>query len=109
MSDEEMRGVHDRGGWPGAGRIDRTEHHLEDWERRTDAMVQLLSSPAKAVTRVDEMRRAIECLPLDQYESLSYYEKWTSALETLMIEKGIVTRDEIEQKVAHLERKERGD
>lgn len=104
-----MRGVHDRGGWPGAGPIDRTEHHLEDWERRTDAMVQLLSSPKKAVTRVDEMRRAIECLPLDQYASLSYYEKWTSALETLMIEKGIVTNDEIERKVADLERKERGD
>ena len=72
-------------------------------------MVQLLGSSKKGVIRVDEMRRAIECLPLDQYESLSYYEKWVTALETLMIEKGILTRQEIEHKVADLERRERGE
>ncbi len=108
VNEEDTRGVHDRGGWPGAGPIDKTEHQLEDWERRIDAMVQLLSGPQKGVIRVDEVRRAIECLPLDQYESLAYYEKWLTALEMLMIEKGILTRAEVEQKVAELERRELG-
>ena len=72
-------------------------------------MVQLLSGPGKQVIRVDEVRRAIEGLPLEQYESLSYYEKWVTALETLMIEKGILTREELEQKVADLERREKGE
>ena len=99
-----MRAIHDRGGWPGAGPIERAEHHLEDWERRTDAMAQLLSSPDKRVIRVDEMRRAIESLPPDQYESLRYYEKWLSGIEILMIEKKILTREEIERKVAELEK-----
>ena len=100
-----MRAIHDRGGWPGAGPIDRTEHHLEDWERLTDALVQLLASPEKRVIRVDEMRRAIESLPPEQYESLRYYEKWISGIEILMIEKKILTREEIEVRLAELEKR----
>ncbi len=71
-------------------------------------MVQLLAHPLKALIRVDEVRRAIECLPLDQYESLAYYEKWLTAIETLMIEKGVLTREEIDRKVVDLERREHG-
>ncbi len=72
-------------------------------------MMQLLSSPDKRVIRLDEMRRTIESLPPAQYESLAYYERWATALESLMIEKKILTREEIERKVAELERRERGD
>ncbi|MBI4560598.1 MAG: nitrile hydratase subunit beta [Candidatus Rokubacteria bacterium] len=103
-----MRQVHDRGGWSGARRIERAEHELLDWERRTDAMMQLLSGPEKRIIRVDELRRAIESLPLERYESLSYYERWVSALEILMIEKNVLTREEVEGKLAELERGERG-
>ncbi len=104
-----MRAVHDRGGWLGAGPIQKADHQLEDWERWTDAMMQLLSGPEKRVIRLDEMRRTIEGLPPAQYESLSYYERWATALESLMIEKKILTREEIERKAAELERRERGD
>ncbi|MBI4560786.1 MAG: nitrile hydratase subunit beta, partial [Candidatus Rokubacteria bacterium] len=45
---------------------------------------------------------------LERYESLSYYERWVSALEILMIEKNVLTREEIEGKLAELERRERG-
>lgn len=99
-----MTAIHDRGGWPGAGPIERSEHHLEDWERRTDAMVQILASPDKRVIRVDELRRAIESLEPEKYESLRYYEKWISAVEILMIEKKILAREEIDRKVAELEK-----
>ena len=54
-----MARVHDRGGRPDAGPIDKSEHQLAWWEKRTDAMMTLLQSPAKRVIRVDEMRRAI--------------------------------------------------
>lgn len=103
-----MRVVHDRGGWPETRPIDKADHQLEDWERRTDAMMQILSSPEKRTIRLDEMRRTIESLPSEQYESLSYYERWASALESLMIEKKILTREEIERKVAELGARERG-
>jgi hypothetical protein len=98
-----MPGIHDRGGWPGAGPIDRTEHEHSLWEKRVDALMVLLTSPEKRVMRVDELRRAIESLTPGDYEKLSYYERWITAIETLMVEKGILTREEIDQKVAELE------
>ena len=99
-----MPGVHDRGGWPTQEPIDRTEHQLADWERRVDALHNLLGN--KGLRRTDEMRRAIESLALGEYESLSYYERWTAALETLLVEKNILTVAEINQKVAELEARE---
>lgn len=93
-------GVHDRGGWPDDTPIDRTEHEYSDWERRVDAVHQVLG--AQGIRTTDEMRRAIESLSLERYESLSYYEKWTAALEILLIEKGILTAEEIDAKAAEL-------
>jgi nitrile hydratase subunit beta len=97
-----MPRVHDRGGWPEAGPINRAEHDLSMWEKRTDALLVLLASPTKQVLRVDELRRAIESLAPDAYEKLSYYERWITAIEVLLIEKGILTRAEIDQKVESL-------
>ncbi len=98
-----MRRIHDRGGWPDAGPIDKSEHDYAMWEKRTDALLVLLTSPQKNVMKVDELRRAIESLEPDQYEKLTYYEKWITAIEMIMIEKGILTREEIDWKVQELE------
>ena len=98
------RAAHDRGGWPDETPIDRSEHEYSDWERRVDAVHQVLGQ--QGIRTTDEMRRAIESLPQDRYESLSYYEKWTAALELLLIEKGILTEAEIDAKAAEL--RERG-
>jgi hypothetical protein len=48
---QPMPRAHDRGGWPGAGPINRAEHDPSMWEKRTDAMQELLSSLAALVTR----------------------------------------------------------
>ena len=92
---------HDRGGWPTDEPIDRNEHVHADWELRVHALHQVLGR--KGVRRTDELRRAIESLEPDLYESLSYYERWTAALEILVVEKGILSTEEIDQKVAELE------
>lgn len=96
-----MPRVHDRGGWPTQEPIDRSEHQLMDWERRMDALHAVLG--AKGLRSTDEMRRAIESLPPEQYESMSYYERWTAALEILLLEKGVLQQDEIDRKAARLE------
>ncbi len=57
-----MTRVHDRGGWPGAGLIERSEHELSWWEKRTDALMRLMWTPERRFIRVDEMRRAIESM-----------------------------------------------
>lgn len=94
------QGPHDMGGLPG-GPVDRSEHQLSFWEWRVDAMVRLLF---KAGILVDfaELRRAIENLGPDAYDGLSYYERWTAAVAALLVEKGVVSQDEIDSKVAAL-------
>jgi hypothetical protein len=93
-----MPRVHDRGGWSTNEPIDRSDHQLMDWERRMDALHGVLG--AKGLRTTDEMRRAIESLEPELYESMSYYEKWTAALEILLLEKGVLSKEEINQQVA---------
>jgi len=100
MAAQPMPNVHDRGGRPGAGPIDRSERDYTIWEKRTDALMGLLSSPNRRIFTGDELRRAIESLPLDRYEGLSYYERWIVAIEALLVEKGVLTTAEIDRKVA---------
>lgn len=97
-----MRKAHDRGGWPDAGPIDKSQHDYSMWEKRTDALMRLLTSREKHIMRVDELRRAIENLEPSLYQKLNYYERWIVAIENLMIEKGILTREEIDKKVKEL-------
>ncbi len=92
-----MVGAHDRGGWPTEAAIEQEEHTLADWERRVDALHNVLSE--KGLRRTDEMRRAIESLPPAEYERRSYYERWTAALELLLLEKGILTAAEIDARM----------
>ena len=91
-----MPQVHDRGGWPTDEPINQEEHTLSDWERRVDAMHSVLSE--KRLRRTDEMRRAIESLDPATYESCSYYERWTAALEILLLEKGVISSEELDAK-----------
>ncbi len=96
-----MPQVHDRGGWPGGGPIDRTEHARSAWETQTHGLLNVLA--AKDLMRVDELRRAIEGLGPAEYEQLGYYDRWITAIEQVMVEKGVVTREEIDRKVRELE------
>ena len=91
------RRVHDRGGCPDAGPIERAEHAYTLWEKRTDAIRGVLG--AKQIIRTDELRRAVESIEPGQYEALSYYERWIVAVEALLIEKGLLTREEIDRKM----------
>lgn len=95
--DSGMPHVHDRGGWPEAGPVEKDEHDATMWEKRTDALMRLLMR--KHYWRVDEMRRAIEAIEPGTYEKLTYYERWNTALETLLIEKRLLTREEIDRTV----------
>lgn len=97
-----MAKVHDRGGWPNDDPIDRSEHNMDEWERRVDSLSSVLGE--KGLKNTDQLRRAIESLSQEQYETLSYYEKWTAAMETLLVEQGVMTREEIDLKMDDLER-----
>ena len=87
-------GVHDRGGLPTTEPIDRSEHELADWEHLTNALVGVLRH--RGLITVDELRRGIESLPPALYESYSYYERWAASLESLLVEKDLLTAAEID-------------
>ena len=95
------RGVHDLGGLP-AGPVDLAEHERTFFDQRVDAMMRLLAHPESGHYTVDAMRRAIESLPRDDYFGLGYYERWVRAIRQLVIEKGLITGDELNRKLAAL-------
>ena len=96
-----MTGIHDLGGSPSANPIDKSQHETEDWERLADAVTVALDK--KGIKTTDEHRRAIESLDQERYRKLGYYERWIAATELLLIEKGILAREEIDQKAAEIE------
>ena len=98
-----QRGHHDIGGLPGAGPIDKSQHELADWEILADAVNQALG--ARGIKRTDELRRAREEMDSDDYREMNYYERWIASMETILIEKGILTKDEIDKRVVEFEKK----
>jgi nitrile hydratase len=86
------------GGSPG-GPIDRDQHEVEDWERLADAINSALG--AKGFQTTDEHRRAIESL--EDYRELSYYERWVAATEKLLVEKGVLSGAEIDERAAEIQ------
>ena len=95
-----MGGHHDLGGSP-AGPVDKEGHEVEDWERLADAVNSALGGEGLYTT--DEHRRAQESLPPKEYASLYYYERWVAATEALLVEKGVLTREEIDERTREIE------
>lgn len=97
-----MRGVHDLGGLP-AGAVDRSEHEQTFFEKRVDAVMSLLSHPSRRVITVDELRRAVESLSKDNYFGMTYYERWAYAIASLLVEKGMLSQEELGMRMHELE------
>jgi hypothetical protein len=96
---------HDLGGQP-AGRVDPSDHGLEPWHRLVTGLLNALRGDTPTVhgrlIQVDEMRRAIEDLPPEDYRKLAYFEKWAMGVGALVVEKGLVTRAELDQRRAEI-------
>jgi hypothetical protein len=97
-----VRSHHDMGGLP-AERVDRSEHDYADWERRVDAIAVLLSQ--KRLLTVDQRRRAIETLTPEDYDKLTYYERWVIALGQTLIQRGLVTTAELARKMLEVDKR----
>lgn len=101
--DSAQRGAHDLGGVP-AGAVARDAHDYALWEKRVDALMVLLSN--KQHMRVDELRRNIESLGAQAYERMSYYERWVYAIAQTLIQRGLVTIDELGRRMVEVEARE---
>lgn len=103
------RGHHDIGGLP-AGKVRRTEHAYEDWQLRVDALMMLLVGVMGGQKRmtVDELRKNIEALPPADYDRMGYYDRWVMSLTQTMIQRGVITTDELARKMQNVEAHNRG-
>jgi hypothetical protein len=97
--------MHDVGGEP-AGTIERTEHQNDFWEQRVDALMRALGTLDPPLVRTDELRRAIEGIGTQAYDSMSYYERWIAAVTEVLLEKGIISVNELSAKIAEIEQRE---
>ena len=97
-----MRSHHDMGGMP-AGKCELDEHEYELWEKRVDALMMLLSDKERQLLKVDELRRTIESLGADADERMGYYERWMHSISQTLIQRGVISIDELGRKMAELE------
>jgi hypothetical protein len=94
-----MRSHHDMGGLA-ADRVEATEHDYALWEKRVDALMVLLSAAGRMT--VDELRKNIEAIGPEAYDNMSYYERWIHSLSQTLIQRGVITVDELGRKMAQV-------
>lgn len=95
------RGHHDMGGLP-AGPVARDEHDYALWEKRVDALLVLLSDKKRGLIKVDELRRGIEQLGAKAYDEMSYYERWIASITSNLLEKGVISSEELGRRMAEI-------
>jgi nitrile hydratase beta subunit len=88
--------IHDMGGMHGFGPVepepDEPVFHA-DWEGRVYALQRAVR--ATGLWTIDGQRAALENLPPLAYLDASYYKRWFLGLERRVVEKGLVSEDEI--------------
>ncbi len=98
-----MNSMHDVGGSDGFGPIPIEPHEPvfhEDWEARMRAIDALVTR--RGIYNVDETRHAIERINPVYYLGSSYYQIWLLRMEALLIEKGVLTKEELEGRMKEL-------
>lgn len=93
------------GGRP-AEAVEQTEHDYALWEKRVDALMVLLSHRDRRLLTVDELRRNIESLSPESYETMTYYERWIYAITQALIQRGVISVDEVGRKIEAMQRTE---
>jgi len=92
-----MNGVHDMGGMHGMGAIQEEKNEPvfhEPWEGRVFALRRGMSAWGK--WNIDVTRHQVELVPAAEYLRMSYYERQFAAFIELLVERGFVSRAEIE-------------
>ncbi|MGA0024891.1 MAG: SH3-like domain-containing protein [Burkholderiales bacterium] len=96
-----MDGMHDLGGKQGFGKVRHTLNaptFHAPWEVRVNALHSL--AVKLGIYNMDEYRHAIERMEPRHYLSASYYERTLTSLATLCVEKGILTREDLERRAS---------
>lgn len=96
LKDFDGRRWHDMGGIA-AGPIPTDQHDFSLWEKRVDALMIIASS--KGHFSVDGLRRVLEDMGEDAFETMTYYERWIASVNQNLIEAGVYTTAELAQRM----------
>lgn len=94
-----MDGMYDLGGKQGFGKVRYSEDAKafhSAWEVRANALYSV--AVRSGIFNMDEYRHAIERMDPRHYMTASYYERSLTGLATLCVEKGVVTKEELERR-----------
>jgi len=67
-------------------------------KKRVDALMVLTSAAGLMTT--DSLRRVLEDMGPDAYETMTYYERWIASITQNMVEAGAITTEELGTKMA---------
>jgi nitrile hydratase len=94
-----MDAIYDLGGRHGFGKVRYTENaptfHAA-WELRANSLYTV--AVRLGIINMDEYRHGIERMEPRHYMTASYYERSLTSLATLLVEKGLITQDELERR-----------
>jgi hypothetical protein len=99
QDNQSGRRWHDMGG-DAAGPVPTTQHDFSLWEKRVDALMIIAS--AKGHFTVDGLRRVLEDMGPDAFETMTYYERWIASVNQNLIEAGVYTTAELAQRMTQV-------
>ena len=83
-----------------AGDINHDQHDFALWEKRVDALMVLASSAG--LMNTDSLRRVLEDMGEEAYETMSYYERWIASVSQNMVEAGAFSTAELAIRMAQV-------
>ena len=98
---EHGRGYHDIGGLP-AGPVEQAMTETRPWEKLSVVLGNALGIKGAKLIRTDEVRRTREEIGVELYNELGYFERGTASLATLLIEKGLIDKQQLEQRMTEI-------
>ena len=90
----------DAGGAP-AGPLKIVDHELLPWEKRCHALLDILDT--NKIINTEEKRRGVEELGKEMISKYGYYERWILAAANILMQKQILSPDEIARKTAEVQ------
>lgn len=83
-----------------AGPLDPAQHDFALWEKRVDALMVLAST--KGYFTVDGLRRVLEDMGPEAFETMSYYERWIASVNQNLLEAGAYTIAELSTRMEEI-------